>query len=209
MYLAFNNRAFCGFLTVHRFPLMLTALNCPDLRPNTSWAAGGEFPMCVCGARVPPKERIFYKSQASPIGYGLSCSGERQLPGNSTVSVEVIPRWVIWSYAARNKGREEKRRKKNLIAPAIKRSNLQQGQTHHPSHWTVMYYSLTARWCDTWWASHFLVVQELIFFLFKHFLIFIDVAGICGRWTGKQRPLLVPRKMKTFPLFGNTDNLTM
>ena len=51
--------------------------------------------VCVCVVRVSPKERIFYKSWASPIGYGLSCSGERQLPGNSSVSVEVIPRWVI------------------------------------------------------------------------------------------------------------------
>lgn len=82
--------------------------------------------VCVCWTKVPPKEKIFYKSQASPICYGFSCSGERQLPGNSSVSVEVIPRWVIWSYAARNKGREEKSREKNLIAPAIKRSNLQQ-----------------------------------------------------------------------------------
>lgn len=112
---------------------MLAALNCPDLRPNTSWSAEEEFPVCEeCGARVPLKERIFYKSLASPIGYGLSCSRERQLPGNSSVSVEVIPRWVIWSYAARNKGKDEKKRKKNLIAPTIKSYNLQQGLDTSP-----------------------------------------------------------------------------
>lgn len=130
-------------------PLRLSALNCADLRPNTSGATEGEFPACVCKCvcqmRVSPKQKIFYKSQGSPIGYGLSCSGERQLPGNSSVSAEVIPRWVIRSRVARNKGRKEKKEEKNLIALSIKRNNLQQGQTHPLSLWTVMYYSLTDR----------------------------------------------------------------
>jgi hypothetical protein len=44
---------------------------------------------------------------------------EWQLPVNSTVSVEVIPRRVIWSQTDRNKGRG-----KNLIALAINYSAL-------------------------------------------------------------------------------------
>lgn len=87
---------------------------------------------CVCQMRVSPKQKIFYKSQGRPIGYGLSCSRERQLPGNSRVSAEVIPRWVIRSRVARNKGRKEKKEGKKSDCPVHKEESSPAGSNTSP-----------------------------------------------------------------------------
>lgn len=65
---------------------------------------------------------------------------------------------------------------------AIKRSNLRQGQTHHLSHRTAIYYTLTG--CDTWWALLFF--WFFFFWHVKNWLLesFIDTWDFCTRRWG-------------------------